>query len=406
MNNIYDAETGIIGSLVIDFERCEKVFSSVSPDDFQIKELGEIFAAFRANREKICKDTVYLWECLTPKLRDVALEAAEMLTSVSMIDDYAQIVRANAQKERVRESLTRIIMNAGDNILSETKSLIECEEKLAEDNGYQTSINDSLKSFIEELYSENELRIFTGFEKLDRALGGLRMKTISYIGARPSTGKTAFALNILKRQECRCLLFSLEMSAPQIYERLASDICSINYGLINKRNLTDIQKADMVTAVSTVTGDDNLYINDHTYAVEAMEPIIQQYKPRLVIVDFMQFIKTNRKFLNRRNEIDYISGELKRIARQNNCHIMILSQLTRAGKERPTMSDLKESGALEQDGDYIILLHRPYVLDKTDDNPEYTEITIDKNKYGQTGMTKMCFQGEYQRFVALEERYG
>ena len=118
----------------------------------------------------------------------------------------------------------------------------------------------------------------------------------------------------------------------------------------------------------------------------------------------MQNITTNERFDNTRTRIDYISALLKRTAKQANCVMMILSQVTRMGKDEPTMSDLKESGGLEQDGDYIMLLHRPYVNDKsnTDISEETTQVLLDKNKFGSCGVDDMSFDGEYQRFSEVD----
>ena len=154
----------------------------------------------------------------------------------------------------------------------------------------------------------------------------------------------------------------------------------------------------MCTRLNAIAGAKRLNILDDAYTVEDIARGIAQTKPQLAIVDFIQCIRTTQRFQNRRNEIDYISQEFKRLARRYDCHIMVLSQITRSGSEAPRMSDLKESGGLEQDGDYIMMLHRPYVLDKDASvDPEESYILLDKNKYGRTGKVELRFRGDFQR---------
>ncbi len=149
----------------------------------------------------------------------------------------------------------------------------------------------------------------------------------------------------------------------------------------------------------------NLLICDDVYSIEAMAGKIARFKPDLVIVDFLQNIRTTDKYQTRKNQVDYISSELKRLARVNDCAVIVLSQLARSN-EKPTMSSLKESGNLEADGDYIMLLYRPFVTDKTGKYPpEQTEILLDKNKYGACGKIELKFRYQVQTFEEIETRY-
>ena len=135
--------------------------------------------------------------------------------------------------------------------------------------------------------------------------------------------------------------------------------------------------------------------------------MISEEKPSLAVVDFMQIISAVGKFENVRSRIDYISSLFKRTAKTTGCVIIVLSQLSRMGKEAPTMSDLKESGGLEQDGDYIALLHRPYVLNKNENEciPEDTQLLLDKNKFGRTGKIDLWFDLKHQKFYERDERW-
>ena len=125
-------------------------------------------------------------------------------------------------------------------------------------------------------------------------------------------------------------------------------------------------------------------------------------------MDYIQKVTTGKRVLNMREQIEHISGELKRIAKFNSCCIICLSQVSRDGKDEPTMSSLKEAGGLEADGDYILMLHRPYVQNKNnpDISPETTVLLIDKNKFGSTGAIDMRFDGSHQRFLEVDALHG
>ena len=148
---------------------------------------------------------------------------------------------------------------------------------------------------------------------------------------------------------------------------------------------------------------EKFFVLDDVYNVEQMCNVLMEQKPDLAVIDFMQIISTTSKFVETRHKIDYISALLKRTAKNTGTVIMVLSQLSRAGKDSPTMSDLKESGGLEQDGDYIALLHRPYVLKKDIETPPgCTELLLDKNKFGATGKINMFFDLVHQRFSEVD----
>lgn len=402
---VADAETRIIGCMILDFDRTVEARRKLSPKDFGCKEYGTLFEIMQDNEQDITANFAKFWELVPDELKSVAVGAMDIVPNFSGLSSNIQIIQENAQNRRIKNKLNLMLLNGG-NMLREINALTNKENSARVSTDYREAIKNVGNQFAEDLYDENTLRIYTGFGKLDKVMGGLRMGTLSYIGARPSTGKTAFALNIIRNQtktDNRVLMFSLEMSSTQILERMTSDIANVDYERINTRQLTNDEKIDLI-----ITSDklccERLYISDNVYTVEAMEKVIYDYKPHLVVIDFMQFVRTAKNFASRRNEIDYISSEFKRIARQQKCHIMVLSQLSRDGCEAPSMKSLKESGALEQDGDYIILLHRPYVLDKNESEhpPEETLVKLDKNKYGRTGILDMRFHGKNQRFLEVE----
>ena len=246
----------------------------------------------------------------------------------------------------------------------------------------------------------------TGFPKTDNLLnGGIRQGSIMTVGARPSTGKTTFAINILKaftNTDYKIILFSLEMVAEMIWDRIISDVMDIDYHKAQNHNLTDEQLQEMELVGQAYN---NLNIIDNISDIERMIGRVYADKPTLCIIDYMQIISSQKDFKDNRQRIDHISRLIKKCAKETKCTFIVLSQVTRAGKDEPTMSDLKESGALEQDSDYVLLLHRPYVQDKSDNiSPEETKVKIDKNKFGNTGVIDFRFDGRHQRFTEKESK--
>ena len=163
-------------------------------------------------------------------------------------------------------------------------------------------------------------------------------------------------------------------------------------------------RVDFDTVRGVVESYQNLTIEDSISNIEDIVSLIHETKPDFVIIDYIQIVTSKSLFTDNRQRIDHISRLLKQTAKQTGAHILSLSQITRAGKDRPTMSDLKESGGLEQDSDYIMLLYREYVNDKSAQiKPEATTLTLDKNKFGRTGEIEMNFDGVHQRFTIADD---
>lgn len=322
---------------------------------------------------------------------------------------YMRLIREHRKKTSVARRIKEAFES--DNYIDELIKITEDARKGdgAEDYGRQTA--DAVLNAVRDMCSplDESKRIATGFLKLDKVSGKLEKGTVSIIGAYPSCGKTAFALNIinynLRHTKNKCVLFSLEMSAAQIFERMVSDRCDIDYSSIRQHTLSEEErkKAGMLSANVAKTG--RLIICDRIYYAEEIVKTIGDIKPDFAVIDFLHCVRAVKKCENRRTEIDYISQCFKQCAKRYGCHIIVLCQVSRpekGTKRPPRMSDLKESGGLEQDGDYIIMLDRPYVLDKEAD-PAEASVLVDKNKYGDTGQIMYKFFGHKQRFV---ERIG
>lgn len=430
MSNIaYDeCEIQVISGLLnygTDDEDCKKALEVLTPDDFE--HFASLFEEMQ--KQYKAKDSLDIIQALkdssiddmfTPYLasRGITDYSALISSSVTTANMKANIemLKERTNYRRIQNKVHELLfLGHSTDILDGLNQLVEQENKRAvESTAEELSIHKKqYELFINEIYTpyNRKDRIWTGFSSIDRCLCGLRKGSISMIGARPSTGKTTFALNIAAQQlkeKTKTLIFSLEMSANQILERLMSIMLDIPYGLFNNKTLKQEQKDKIARYLSSTYNDNTLLIYDDICAIEEIIRTIAKTKPDLVIIDFVNLIHTSQKTNSRREEIDSISSQIKQAARRYNCHIMTLSQLARATKDTrdkaPTMSDLKESGALEQDNDYIMILHRPYVQNKEKYSPDDAVLIIDKNKYGITGVKDLKFNGAYQRFNEITAR--
>lgn len=403
------SEQQVLGCLALFPEEFSKNISILSDRDFTNEPYKNIFRAIKSVSEEspVIDSALILNKCTDIQERTLLIECCQSVINKYSFDEHLKIIKEATSRRNIKKNIENLIFQQ-----DYTETALQ---KIIDDNqNYYFSDNEkynkkNIDNFLSELNSPKEV-IYTGFSTLDRTLKGLRKGTVFIIGARPSTGKTAFALNIAEnqiKQNKKTLFFTLEMTANMIYERIASTCCKIDSERFSGSELTKSEQKTITDLMNLIKEKKVLYIIDDISSIEIICNQISNIKPELVIIDFMQIITSLRRHENIRTKIDYISSELKRTAKKTNTCIILLSQLTRNNKEAPTMADLKESGGLEQDGDYIALLHRPYVLNKNDNSilPETTQLLLDKNKFGKTGVIDLHFNGNFQRFTELQRLY-
>lgn len=330
-----------------------------------------------------------------------------------------EIVQRAAQKVIEAESV--------DDVINETT------EQLMSLGETQTDDDDgSIKEGLAELYADMGIDkgeitgIPTGYIELDRMLGGLQRQDFILIGARPSIGKTAFALNIAQNAAMKTYqkggdvvgIFSLEMSEQQLLKRMLCSVGNINASKMRNpaRNFEDEdwEKANMAMGI---IGNMDLHIFDKPGVTvhdiyRKCRKLRRKYPDRriLIIIDYLQLIVGNPKYGgNRTQEIGEISRSLKVMARDLDLTVIALSQLNRSVEQRqdkrPTMSDLRESGQLEQDADVIMFLYRDDYYDPETENKNIIEVNVAKQRNGPVGMVQLAFIKEYNKFLNLERRF-
>ena len=398
MPPMVELENKIIGSVLLSErqEERDQIFREVKTSFFESELHGRIFKKLKKSYLKYpeADSTTWFSELTIDERKEAAFMMESMIKPEIVSEQLPQTLiafREDWQQRRLKNDITALSM--GSPTVNDLRRLTEAAEKLT------AKKQNSADQYLAE-YKKPIEAIGTGFYELDKLLGGGFLRsTNTTIGARPSTGKTTFAINIATFDPSLKVLFiSIEMTARMIYDRIVSNKADLSYS----NCVLHLIDFDIVKEV--VERYPNLTIVDDISDIEQIEQLVYSEKWDLVVIDYIQIVTSQRRFSDNRQRIDYISQRLKAASKKTSACIISLSQITRGGKDKPTMSDLKESGGLEQDSDYIILLYREYVNNKESHiDSKATIITLDKNKFGQTGELNMDFIGNRQRFVEAED---
>lgn len=262
-----------------------------------------------------------------------------------------------------------------------------------------------IESVEKSLFEEDIEYIKTGLGDLDYILKGAEKPSLITIGGRPSMGKTAFLTTILinlLKQKKKCLFFSLDLSAQQLILRIISQLTEIDCYYLKTDKAMNLKNADKIYKVIGEIVDFDLKINDEHLDINSIKENIEKVKPDFVFIDYLQLIEIKSK-KTRAETLEGVLIELKRIAKSNNCTIFMASSLSRALEnrccKRPMLSDLRESGGIENISDVVLFIYRDEYYDFS--NPEYknkAEIIVAKNKFGSCGVINLLFKKEIMKF--------
>jgi len=433
-----EAEKACLGSMLLDREAIEVAIDFLKAEDFYSTQHRIIFdSILDLYNRSIPVDII----TITDHLKSLGLfeKAGGAVYVSSLLDEvptsanieyYARIVE--------QKSLLRKLIKAASDVISmsydtekEAHEIIDEAEKLifnvTEKRVSKTyfSMNEVIKDSIlaiEKLYHKNEqyTGIPSGFKDFDDYTSGFQKSEFIIIAARPSVGKTAFALNIAQnmgiRQKRNVAIFSLEMSKEALVQRMLCSEARIDSQKLRRGFLGSEDWAPLTTAAGKLA-EANIYI-DETPAISDMQlrAKARRIKARhgldVVIVDYLQLMSsTRRRNEGKTQEISEISRSLKALARELNIPVIALSQLSRAVEsrsrtdKRPILSDLRESGAIEQDADVVAFLYREELYKPNTDRKGIAEVIIQKQRNGPTGTIELRFFKEYTRFENLEKEY-
>lgn len=424
-----EAEQSVLGSILISPESFDSIADTVTSADFYLEEHRQIYLAmqelFLKNKDI---DPVLVMDTLV-KLgvydeaggKEYLRTLAEIVPTASNVRDYAVIVR-DKSKLRALIGVCEEISNSAYTEGEETDYLIDSAEAriLALSQGSQKSgfvhIRDVLiKQFnaiqeISENPDSNEA-IPTGFSDLDRTLVGMAPGDLVLIGARPGMGKTSFAMNIAvnvaKKQNTSVCVFSLEMSAEQLTTRLLSSEALVDSTALRRGSLERDDWRRLAEA-SAILSECDIYIDDTSgITVAGMRAKLHRMKNvGLIVVDYLQLMQSDRKIDNRVQEVGDISRGLKLLAKELGVPLICCAQLSRGPEsrndKRPMLSDLRDSGAIEQDADMVMFLYRGEYYKTSGAAEEEAEIIVAKNRHGSVGTVPIGWFGKYTKFVTRE----
>jgi len=424
-----DAERSILGAILLDNHALNAAIENLKPEDFFLEQHRRVFnqmIALGENQQAI--DLVTLTESLH---RVGELESsggapylaalADGMPRVSNVEHYARIVREKALLRNLIHATHNIQQRAlegedgADTILDNAESSIFA---LAEDRvkagliPVKDIVRDNFER-LEKIFREGKsiTGVSTGYTELDKLLSGLQPSELLILAARPSQGKTALALNFAENISIRAgspvAFFSLEMSKESLLQRLVASVAQIDAHKFRSGHLSREDWRRMTEALGTISNAP-LWIDDagstSVLEIGAKARRLKREKGlSLVVVDYLQLITGRGRFSNRQEEVSSISRGLKGLAKELQIPVLVLSQLTRAPEREergPQLSDLRESGAIEQDADVVMFIYRPnfFNLNATPEERDMADILIAKQRNGPTDKVKFVFRSRLTRF--------
>lgn len=427
------AEKAVLSAILLDDQNLTLISDILKPSDFYTKAHNVIYQAvldLAQENKKI--DLLVLQDHLqSKKLLDEAggieyiMELQEDIPSMGLIGQHAQIVKDKGILRDLIHSAADIIGSCYDQNIQEIDGVLDAAEqkifqisnKLAAPTF--TRLDDILKKTFQQLASvksshEGVTGIPTGFSKFDQMTSGMQRGDLLILAARPSMGKTALALNMAMsawHSGSAVGIFSLEMSSEQLVLRMLSAESQIPHqkirnALVSPEEWMNLTNTAARLAEAKVFIDDSPSINIMELRAKARK-LKSQENISLLVIDYLQLINSHQRHENRNQEISAISRALKALAKELGIPVLALSQLSRQLEtrmdKRPMLSDLRESGAIEQDGDVIFFVYRDVVYNPDTEHPDVAEIIIGKQRNGPVGSFNARFHGEITCFEDMPE---
>jgi replicative DNA helicase len=431
-----EAEQAVLGAILLDTEALISVSERIRSEDFYKTAHQLIFDAMTALAEE--QEPVDL-VTITSKLQDrkqledvggvsYLSQLANAVPTSANVDYYAQIVEEKSLLRRLIRTATQIVSDGYANSDEVGDLLSDAEARILELSNRRStsgfiSIRDVLMDVFERvefLYSHKGgvTGIPTGYPDLDKMTSGFQKSDLIIVAARPSVGKTAFALNIAQNVSMRAketvAIFSLEMSASQLVQRIICAEANIDAGRMRTGFLQEEDWEKLTMAIGSLS-EANIYIDDSpSITVADIRAKCRRLKREkglgMILIDYLQLIHGRGKAgENRQQEVSEISRTLKQIARELEVPVIALSQLSRGVEQRqdkrPMMSDLRESGSIEQDADIVAFLYRDDYYDQESEKKNIIEIIIAKQRNGPVGTVELVFLKNFNKFVSLDRSH-
>lgn len=426
-----EAEQTVLGALLIDPDVLPIALDHLKADSFYRQQHKDIFSIIirmfgngqQADIITVMNEAVSIGIFETTAMAKTYLKGImENVPSVANIESYCKIIE---EKYYIRSLITvsREIIDTAIEGSTDAKTLLDSAEQKIYDirQGKETTGLVRIDEVVIEAYDrlqkitgedkEKYLGAKSGFTDLDAITTGLNDSDLLIIAARPGMGKTSFALNIATNVACKTdkqvAIFSLEMGKEQLATRMLSSEALVNSNSLRTGRLTPDDWTKLASGANELSKM-NIYLDDSGgITVPQMKAKLRRMKNLgLVVIDYLQLMESSKKSSNRVNEVSQMTRQLKLMAKELNVPVITLSQLNRGAEgrpdHRPMLSDLRESGSIEQDADLILFLYREGYYDKEAENQSISECIIAKNRHGETGTVKLVWNGEFTLFRNLE----
>jgi replicative DNA helicase len=441
-----DAEASILGGILLRNEVLTHL-ETLEVDDFYDMRHKIVFAAIRA-LEAAAKpiDVVTLENEIEKQGKLDAIGGVAFLGELALrvptadnVLAYAEIVSDKHQARKLMLASSEIAERGYEDGLEVRDYLDDAEAKIFEVTQRRDKTGpEPLKGLVKKVFSSLDERfkaeggitgVPTGFLDLDSRTAGLQPTELIILAARPAMGKTSFAMSLAQNAATQpadkgggwpCLVFSLEMSSTQLAERMLCsearvDSSALRRGQLQRQDMTNLTYAAATLARAPILIDDSPALSLREVRARARrfrsnKELFAGKKFGLILIDYLQLMRGSPQAAkaSREQEISEISRGLKSLAKELDCPVLALSQLNRSLEQRtdkrPQLSDLRESGAIEQDADVILFIYRDVVYNKEAENPHIAEVIIGKNRHGATGTVETHFEGRYTRFENLSQR--
>lgn len=431
------AEKSLLGAMMLSDAGMAEILTMLKPDDFYEKRHQEIFAAMMELYDRHQPiDLLTLTTELKTRKQLKGVGGAPYLTELSNFVPAASHAKAYAEIIE-KASIRRKLIHAGEAIMDEAyaedvpidemigsaeKELFDVSNKVVKTDytPMDELLADAMERIAELKKNKGALRgLKTGFHDLDKKTAGFQKGDLIIVGARPAMGKTTFAqnlsVNIANINKKGVLFFSMEMAKNEIVDRLISDIADVDNWKMRTGNLSDEEFSRIGDALAEI--DEIPIFIDDTSSMSIMElrnkarRAVHDHDIGIVIIDYLQLMSGSGRYKdNRVQEVTEISRGLKILARELEIPVIALAQLSRnvTGRDdpRPVLSDLRESGSIEQDADLVMFLHRPdYYKKPEEEDTNITEILIRKHRHGAIGVVELYFDGAKSRFMSLDKEH-
>jgi len=426
-----EAEQSVLGAVLVDASCLSVVLDNLRPSNFYREEHQKIFEImlhlfttaqpvdFVTVLEQVCRENVFPSEA---DAKVYLTQLVEIVPSTRNVEAYANIVREKSYLRSLISAAHEIIENSRDSGESAQTILDSAEQRIFDIRADRHSskllpIGDVLLDIYDRLQKlsgedrEQYLGIPTGFGMLDRMITGLNKSDLILLAARPAMGKTSFALNIATNVAMKAkktvAIFSLEMSREQLVERILASDALVQGTRMRTGELSPEEWVRLAISSKELAKAPILIDDTASLTVPEMKARLRRVKDLgLVIIDYLQLMSGGGRNENRVQVVSEITRSLKVMAKELNVPVIVLSQLSRQTESRadhrPMLSDLRESGSIEQDADLVLFLYREAYYNRDSGEQNIAECIVAKNRHGETGTVKLGWDGEHTKFSGLE----